>query len=78
MKAWELIKALEEGKTIFMEHYGDPECVESMTLETYNNPEEIVKKLEVYGWGSAIGEPIDRVKFMLRDQSFADKWKIKE
>lgn len=78
MKSWELIKALDEGKTLIRIHNNDPECVEKMQLETYNNPDKAVKKLECYGWGSAIGTPMDRIKYILEDPEYCERWKIKE
>lgn len=78
MKSWELIKALDEGKTLIRVHHNDLDCVERMQLEVYNNLDKIVKKLECYGWGSAIGMPMDRIKCMLEDPEYCEQWKIKE
>lgn len=79
MKSWELIKALDEGKTLYYSNtYDDPVCVERMCLEFYQHPDKTVKKLECYGWGSAIGTPMDRIRYIMEDPEYCEKWKIKE
>jgi hypothetical protein len=77
MKASELIKALEDGKTLIRIHHNDTDCKETMKLTTIKvtGEEKIFKYVEVNGWGSAIGDSRDRLNDLILNP---EQWDIME
>lgn len=59
----QLIDALKAGKVLKREYYND--CYSYLTYRNY--------RLDCWGWGSALGEPKDRLTEIIDDP---DKWTI--
>lgn len=60
--AAELIAHLESGGLIAR---GDPDRPQYLRLEIWKSDGRVCKYLGVYGWGSALGRPIDRLESVL-------------
>ena len=75
MKASDLIKALEDGKTVSKIHYDDPEYKETVTMSRiqYNEQKELYTYIYCKGWGSSIGQPRERLVDMILNP---EKWNI--
>ncbi len=78
MITWELIKALQEGKTLYKFHHEDPDCKETLTWKVHickddNCEVGIHQILNYFGWGSANGNLNDRIMDLI---NYPEKWRV--
>lgn len=72
MKSWELLKLLEEGKTLQKIYHNDLECVKTVYRATYQHKDndEVgwydVYQYEFYGWDSGPWLPRDHFLDLLQ------------